>query len=74
MNNLINNSNPEEMIKVSKKIALYADNLRKDIQIYSKKGTAKKPAHSPLFLVYPFISLTFFVKAGHITFRSATIP
>lgn len=32
MNNLINNSNPEEMIKVSKKIALYADNLRKDMK------------------------------------------
>ena len=32
MNNLINNSNPEEMIKVSKKIALYADDLRKDMK------------------------------------------
>ena len=32
MNKLINNSNPEEMIKVSKKIALYADNLRKDMK------------------------------------------
>ena len=32
MGNLINNSNPVEMLKVSKKIALYADNLRKDMK------------------------------------------
>ncbi len=32
MGKLINNSNPVEMLKVSKKIASYADNLRKDMK------------------------------------------
>lgn len=32
MNKLINNSNPDEMLKISKKIALYADNLKKDMK------------------------------------------
>lgn len=32
MNKLINNSNPDEMLKVSKKITLYADNLKKDMK------------------------------------------
>jgi uncharacterized protein YukE len=32
MNELINNSNPDEMLKISKKIALYADGLKKDMK------------------------------------------
>jgi hypothetical protein len=52
---------------------------------FNEKGTVKK-AQSLFFFItraqdprassgfYPFISLTFFVNAGHITFRSATIP
>lgn len=32
MNRLINNSDPDEMLKISKKIALYADNLQKDMK------------------------------------------
>ena len=32
MNKLINNSNPDEMLKISKKIATYADNLKKDME------------------------------------------
>lgn len=32
MNKFINNSNPDEMLAMSKKIALYADNLRKDMK------------------------------------------
>lgn len=31
-NKLINNSNPDEMLKISKKIATYADNLKKDMK------------------------------------------
>jgi len=31
-NKLINNSNPEEMLKISKKIATYADNLKRDMK------------------------------------------
>jgi uncharacterized protein YukE len=31
-NNLINNSNPDEMLKISKKIAAYADTLKKDMK------------------------------------------
>lgn len=31
MNRLINNSNPDEMLKISKKIAVYADNLKRDM-------------------------------------------
>ena len=32
MNKLINNSNPDEMLKISKKIATYADNLKRDME------------------------------------------
>ena len=32
MNKLINNSNPDEMLKISKKIATYADNLKRDMK------------------------------------------
>jgi uncharacterized protein YukE len=32
MSKLINNSNPDEMLKISKKIALYAENLKKDMK------------------------------------------
>ena len=32
MNKLINNSNPDEMLKISKKIASYAENLKKDMR------------------------------------------
>ena len=32
MNKLINNSNPDEMLKISKKIATYADDLQKDMK------------------------------------------
>ena len=32
MSNIINNSNPDEMLKISKKIAQYADNLKKDMK------------------------------------------
>lgn len=32
MNKFINNSNPDEMLKVSKKIASYADRLRTDMK------------------------------------------
>ncbi len=32
MNKMINNSNPDEMLKISKKIALYAENLKKDMK------------------------------------------
>lgn len=32
MNKLINNSNPDEMLKISKKIAIYAENLKKDMK------------------------------------------
>lgn len=31
-NKLINNSNPDEMLKISKKIATYADNLKRDMK------------------------------------------
>lgn len=31
-NHLINNSNPDEMLKISKKIAAYADTLKKDMK------------------------------------------
>ena len=29
---MINNSNPDEMLKISKKIATYADNLKRDMK------------------------------------------
>lgn len=32
MSKLINNSNPDEMLKISKKIAVYADGLKKDMK------------------------------------------
>ena len=32
MNKLINNSNPDEMLKISKKIAVYAENLKKEMK------------------------------------------
>ncbi|MBP3321514.1 MAG: WXG100 family type VII secretion target [Clostridia bacterium] len=32
MNDLINNSDPAEMLKISKKIATYADSLKKDMK------------------------------------------
>lgn len=32
MNKLINNSNPDEMLKMSKRIASYADSLKKDMK------------------------------------------
>lgn len=32
MNKLINNSNPDEMLKISKKIATYAENLTRDMK------------------------------------------
>ena len=32
MNKLINNSNPDEMLKISKKIAAYAENLKRDMK------------------------------------------
>ena len=32
MNKMINNSDPDEMIKISKTIALYAENLKKDMK------------------------------------------
>lgn len=32
MNSLINNSNPDEMLKISKLIAEYADGLKKDMK------------------------------------------
>ena len=32
MNKLINNSNPDEMLKISKRIAVYANDLKKDIK------------------------------------------
>jgi uncharacterized protein YukE len=32
MSKLINNSNPDEMLKISKKIAIYADGLKKDMK------------------------------------------
>ena len=40
MNQLINNSDPGEMLKVSKKIASYADTLKKDmknLEIFKKR-------------------------------------
>ena len=32
MNKLINNSNPDEMLKISKKIASYAEKLKRDME------------------------------------------
>lgn len=32
MNKLINNSNPDEMLKISKRIAVYANDLKKDMK------------------------------------------
>jgi WXG100 family type VII secretion target len=32
MNELINNSDPDEMLKIAKKIATYADNLKQDMK------------------------------------------
>jgi len=32
MNKLINNSNPDEMLKISKKIAVYAENLKREMK------------------------------------------
>lgn len=32
MNKLINNSDPDEMLKIAKKIAIYAEDLKKDMK------------------------------------------